>query len=120
MGGWGRGRPETEVYVPRTCDGVATNRQGLGMGARGGGGGGGGWCNNHHVGKIVVMLPMHMSIGLVYRGPQAFLLHGKSDSAARVPLLPLGVQAGQGVPVPPGDPREVDEVVMQRLRLNTL
>ena len=55
-----------------------------------------------------------------YRGPQALLLHGKCDSAAGAALLPLGVQAGQGVPVPPGHSREVDEIVMQRLLLHTL
>lgn len=56
-----------------------------------------------------------------YRGPASLLLHGKGDSAARDPLLtPLGVQAGQGVPVPAGHPGEVDEVVMQRLLLHGL
>ena len=61
---------------------------------------------------------------VAYRGPPPLLLHGKGDSAARAPLLALGgglgVQAGQGVPVPPGHSREIDEVVMQRLLLYAL
>lgn len=112
----GRWATNKSVYLGGL--GGAEMRGGVGQNRRVGGG-----QTRTYTWWHIIILPCISKVtkGRAYRGPQALLLHGKSDSAARVGgVPPLGVQAGQGVPVPPGHPREVDEVVMQRLLLYTL
>lgn len=52
-------------------------------------------------------------------GPFALALHGKSDRLDFLGGL-VGVEAGEGVPVPAAHPREVDPVVLQWLLYNCL
>lgn len=54
-----------------------------------------------------------------YIGPLALALHGKSNSLDLLIGL-MGVEAGEGVPVPPAHPWEVQPVVLQRLLNHSL
>lgn len=51
--------------------------------------------------------------------PLALALHGKGDGLDLFGGL-VGVEAGQGVPVPPAHPGEVQPVVLQRLLHHSL